>query len=1017
MIVSKNLIQFYYMIKEKILDIILGILSPLLVVSILYLPIIVTPGIPFYGDVTYYMVGSNSYYNSLERYLYPIGDIPLTLFSYGLPFFVFSLILGPEAAVKLYIVLFFSLSGTSMYFAIKILSNELFNLYKKQIAIASFLGSLFYIVVFSSGIIEAVLAPSWPYATFPLSFAFLIRFINRGNIGSLLALSILSILGNTQPIWIYYMVIAGTLYLIFRLILGSNIYLVIKRGLVAFITVFSVNAFWILPTVAGWYYGAGGIYSTYTTSNLITFDSLRTLSHWTLLDVIMVGEHEYYFFWQHPQNYTPLNVAVPIMLAISLFIWLRDDKKENRIWTLYFAILWLLGVFLTKGVHEPAGYVYYWIAEKLPYGAGAILRNPTKFVSLVNFAYAILIALLIVKIYNKLTFYKKVIRYSIILFLMMSVIVPVLYGTLIDLQAYTWVRYKPTYVPSIYYDLNSWLSHQPDDFKVMWIPSGEGYVWKPFIITDFPDKLSAKPTVSFTTIYPNLLFSTRNVSKVLRVLGVKYVIYHGDSLVYPNEMILNNLIVQNNLISIIRINYTFLAGDNFNVPIPITEGEDFKFSNSPFVLISPSYLPRGKEVTIVVRYKIPIELAERGYRGRFWDGFNIGINIYEAGHVENDKRILWTAAYKQEMINETDGYAFFNITVPYTYPTTAVDIYAYFYGCCFKPLTPNYFLGRFLVVPRTIEVPFVVFENRDYSGPLYVTHLAVAEEVDLVDILNSQLIDTKDYSVIFTDLKSADSLLEKLGNIKLFIYSCLNATSTHVEKLMNSTTIFCMLPNKYFDTIKGKNISIIKEGNRYISIRLNNTSLNLKLYAPRNGTYFLYLRASGNLSINGTELSCDVVHPCNINLKMNKGYNNVVISTNGTAYIYSIYLINYIHNVQNLNAAGKVIKYWKESPVHWHVIVNASEPFVLVFTEPYDRAWRAYVNGKEVVPVPIYNLVNGFIINDTGLIHIEIYYLLQKYYTLGMAISGATLLGLSMLAILPQMIRVRYRKFEKVLNA
>jgi hypothetical protein len=173
------------------------------------------------------------------------------------------------------------------------------------------------------------------------------------------------------------------------------------------------------------------------------------------------------------------------------------------------------------------------------------------------------------------------------------------------------------------------------------------------------------------------------------------------------------------------------------------------------------------------------------------------------------------------MINETYGYAVFRVKVPYTYPGTAIDLYANFYDGGFQPLPSSYFVTRLPVSPREVTLRFVVFENEEYDGLVYVNH----------------------------EVSSPQEIFE-------------------VEK------------------------------------------------------------------------------------------------------------------------ASSLRNYKQISPVEWEVVVNASSPFVLVFTEPYDRLWRAYVNGKEVEPVALYNVVNGFTISETGTLHIRIYYTLQTYLNAGLLTSG-----------------------------
>jgi len=78
----------------------------------------------------------------------------------------------------------------------------------------------------------------------------------------------------------------------------------------------------------------------------------------------------------------------------------------------------------------------------------------------------------------------------------------------------------------------------------------------------------------------------------------------------------------------------------------------------------------------------------------------------------------------------------------------------------------------------------------------------------------------------------------------------------------------------------------------------------------------------------------------------------------------------------------------------FHLLVNASHPFVLVFSQEYDPRWVAEVNGA---PVPrqdhfvVYGYANGWLVNSTGILRIYIYYApqlaLERLYAISFAIS------------------------------
>ena len=78
--------------------------------------------------------------------------------------------------------------------------------------------------------------------------------------------------------------------------------------------------------------------------------------------------------------------------------------------------------------------------------------------------------------------------------------------------------------------------------------------------------------------------------------------------------------------------------------------------------------------------------------------------------------------------------------------------------------------------------------------------------------------------------------------------------------------------------------------------------------------------------------------------------------------------------------------------------MNATKPFMLSFAESYDPLWEAriYKNGKlveKVRSIPLYSVINGFWINETGNLEIVIRYTPQDWFELGLKISGLTFIG------------------------
>jgi hypothetical protein len=85
--------------------------------------------------------------------------------------------------------------------------------------------------------------------------------------------------------------------------------------------------------------------------------------------------------------------------------------------------------------------------------------------------------------------------------------------------------------------------------------------------------------------------------------------------------------------------------------------------------------------------------------------------------------------------------------------------------------------------------------------------------------------------------------------------------------------------------------------------------------------------------------------------------------------------------------------YEEMSPTLWKVGLNVSQPSMLVFTESYDPKWFATANGKSIPSIPLYGVINGFWINQTGLLEVTIEYEPQRWFFYGSAISVTTFLA------------------------
>jgi hypothetical protein len=97
--------------------------------------------------------------------------------------------------------------------------------------------------------------------------------------------------------------------------------------------------------------------------------------------------------------------------------------------------------------------------------------------------------------------------------------------------------------------------------------------------------------------------------------------------------------------------------------------------------------------------------------------------------------------------------------------------------------------------------------------------------------------------------------------------------------------------------------------------------------------------------------------------------------------------------INSKETPAKILNYQKIDPTKYEVEVNATEPFMLAFAETYDPLWAAYVHGERLDSIPLYSIINGFWINQTGALTISIEYEPQKWFNYGILISITALLA------------------------
>jgi len=85
-------------------------------------------------------------------------------------------------------------------------------------------------------------------------------------------------------------------------------------------------------------------------------------------------------------------------------------------------------------------------------------------------------------------------------------------------------------------------------------------------------------------------------------------------------------------------------------------------------------------------------------------------------------------------------------------------------------------------------------------------------------------------------------------------------------------------------------------------------------------------------------------------------------------------------------------------PGMYHVVINASKPFVLALSERYDPLWQ--VNIKDTIHLPLLSTMNGYYVNKTGEFEMVIEYAMNAPFELGKRLSLLSIIGMTILLAL-----------------
>jgi hypothetical protein len=191
---------------------------------------------------------------------------------------------------------------------------------------------------------------------------------------------------------------------------------------------------------------------------------------------------------------------------------------------------------------------------------------------------------------------------------------------------------------------------------------------------------------------------------------------------------------------------------------------------------------------------------------------------------------------------------------------------------------------------------------------------------------------------------------------------------------------------------------------------VNASALELGLRVVKDDTYRFAVRGDGDFSITIRNVNANEsldMEPDVLNFKysapvdLTKGTYQLQINGNGGSYLDYVMLysqnddsMGYGMFSNNAPDGNQVVSYERIDPTLHELHVKAREPFLLAFAEGYDKFWTAEIKTasgvKRYDPVELYDVINGFWIDEVGEYDISIRYQLQEWFYAGAYISAGT---------------------------
>ena len=989
-------------------------------------------GIVLYRDL--YWPVTSEYFRSIGMYTWnPYMQEPSLVFAMQAPMHVFLSLFSPELGERLiYIIIIVSLTAIPFYVIYKLSGSK----------VAATITSILYVynpvtinrfqhkfMLFTYSMLPLIALLAYKFSHDSLKNG---KFKFKYLIASSVILMLISCSLHFAVFGIILFIFYAFSYSLFNLRRNYrllSLFAKITIGIVVVIIIYTaLEAFALLPVVMKFIQGdrltpylvnIEMVYHLSRNSHIV--NTIRLLGYW--------WPSLAYESYPEVASYTLF--IYPIIAAISLLVKARNSLIEK--FKLLTSIIMLVSLTLACGT-QTLGMLYAYLVTKLPFGW--LIRDPYKFSFILSYSYSVLIGLLISNIRR---------RPRLLSILTIATVAVVFIGNVPLLSGNLNGVFRPSTIfeESAKTITNIDICGENDYSKYLLFPRYP--IWYGTIPL-------TKDDVYAKYIIEKSLDSVNDVRKLLCAIGVKRVLLRKSILSNEVELIglRKNLVLVPDLVRHLNEYKDFKkVYEDETMVMYILDCINFSYVYIPPVTLSGEGLDHLSSIAFIERAwsdiaYLPLDIVYTQLP--IVKNISNTLILYLSSPSESAINTIILSPFKKSLHHEPSKYwSRASTTDPlhgawHPYLKT-LDIenwqFDYGYGLVFTwarshvPSTLYFSDSVFDYVPSssriTLDMPFDVprsgkyklfmryFENQ--KGGVIRIYLddKLISEISTVSQLNRFV--WRDLGMFNFEVGRHVLILENVEGfnaVNIFVLIPVDEYDKLVEEfeesLENKIIIYLFEAESNMFREKARIVENINASNGEMLYLESGGYAWQRFEIVKNGYYMIALRlndsarimiSNNSFTISSGDLGFYYLGP----IYLEKGNHTIRVEALkrplylDVVWIYPTKSSSYRMTIEDLfkvkEEPARVIRYERVDPTLWRAEVIAKRPFMLIFAEAYDSLWeaRVYRDGRlieKVRSIPVYGVINGFWINETGNLTIIIRYVPQDWFELGLKISATT---------------------------